>query len=160
MGTRTQPLREEDRSTDRPDGGRATALTLRAQATRAFQVARRRHLADRRGNQDEADTPPPRGLILGTFRVDGLSGAFRWWAIRPAQNLKPTSYVCPLCDQQLHAMSEHTLLVPEGDASRRRHAHTECVATARKAGRLPTADEWRKTQPSPPRLRNPLRRHD
>ena len=68
----------------------------------------------------------------------------RWWEIRPAQNLQPKSYVCPLCDQYLHAMSEHMLLVPEGDASRRRHAHTECVARARKAGRLPSRDEWKK----------------
>lgn len=68
----------------------------------------------------------------------------RWWELRAAHNLKPKSYVCPLCDQYLHAMSEHILLVPEGDASRRRHAHTECVARARKAGRLPSRDEWKK----------------
>ena len=87
--------------------------------------------------------------------MDDLFGAFRWWAVRPAQNLKPQAYICPLCDQQLHAMSEHMLIVPEGDASRRRHAHTECVAQARKAGRLPTIDEWRKAQgpPSGPRRR-------
>ena len=90
--------------------------------------------------------------------MDDLSGAFRWWAIRSAQNLKPQTYICPLCDQQLHAMSEHVLLVPEGDASRRRHAHTDCAATARKAGTLPTIEEWRKTQASPPGLRNRLRR--
>jgi hypothetical protein len=35
------------------------------------------------------------------------------------------------------------LITPEGDASRRRHAHTECAVAARKAGRLPTIDEWR-----------------
>jgi hypothetical protein len=35
------------------------------------------------------------------------------------------------------------LLVPEGDASRRRHAHTACAVAARKAGRLPTIGEWR-----------------
>jgi len=92
--------------------------------------------------------------------MDDLPGTFRWWAIRPAQNLKPQTYVCPLCDQQLHAMSEHMLIVPEGDASRRRHAHSDCVAKARSAGRLPTVDEWRKTQPSPPRLRDRLRRRD
>ena len=28
------------------------------------------------------------------------------------------------------------LVLPEGDASRRRHAHTACVVKARKAGRL------------------------
>jgi hypothetical protein len=92
--------------------------------------------------------------------VDDQPPAYRWWAVRPAQNLKPSSYICPLCDQQLHAMSEHMLLVPEGDASRRRHAHTACVAETCKAGRLPTVDEWRKTQPSPPGLDNRLRRRD
>ena len=79
-----------------------------------------------------------------------------WWEIRPAQNLKPTSYVCPLCDGQLHAMSEHMLIVPEGDPSRRRHAHSECVAQARKAGGLPTRDELRKAGPAPPGRRRRL----
>jgi hypothetical protein len=41
------------------------------------------------------------------------------------------------------------LMIPEGDSSRRRHAHTECVIAARKGGRLPTRDEWRQTQPRP-----------
>ena len=75
---------------------------------------------------------------------------FHWWDVRPAQNLKPTAYICPLCDQQLHATSPHQLLLPEGDPSRRRHAHTDCVTKARRAGTLPTQDEWRKTRPSPP----------
>jgi hypothetical protein len=44
------------------------------------------------------------------------------------------------------------LLAPEGDTSRRRHAHTACVAAARKQGRLPTRDEWRATQPREPGL--------
>jgi len=74
--------------------------------------------------------------------------AFRWWELRSAQNLKATTYICPLCDQQLYATSEHTLLLPEGDPSRRRHAHTDCVAQARRAGRLLTQDEWRKTKKS------------
>ena len=73
---------------------------------------------------------------------------FRWWSVKPAQNLKAATYVCPLCDGYLHATSEHMLLLPEGDASRRRHAHTECVAKARAAGRLPSRDEWRNTRPS------------
>jgi hypothetical protein len=68
----------------------------------------------------------------------------RWWTIRRAQNRKPSTYRCPLCDRYLASMSEHVLLVPEGDASRRRHAHTQCAAAARRAGRLPTRDEWRK----------------
>ena len=66
----------------------------------------------------------------------------RWWAARPAQNLKPATYACPLCGQLLHAMSEHVLIAPEGDSKRRRHAHTDCVLAARRAGRLPTYDEW------------------
>ena len=49
-------------------------------------------------------------------------------------------------------MSEHLLIAPEGDVSRRRHAHSECVAGARRAGKLPTLDEWRKTQPTKPSL--------
>ena len=66
--------------------------------------------------------------------------------MRPAQNLKPATYRCPLCGKHLPALSEHVLIWPEGDKSRRRHAHTECVLRARKAGRLPTEDEWRKAQ--------------
>jgi hypothetical protein len=83
--------------------------------------------------------------------MDDRLGTFRWWATKPAQNLKAASYICPLCDQQLLATSEHVLLLPEGDASRRRHAHTGCVETARKQGRLPTLEEWRKTQAAPAR---------
>jgi hypothetical protein len=40
-------------------------------------------------------------------------------------------------------MSEHVLISPEGDTSRRRHAHTACAVGARRAGRLPTKDEWK-----------------
>jgi hypothetical protein len=67
----------------------------------------------------------------------------RWWTIRRAQNRKPATYRCPLCGGHLPALSEHVLVTPEGDGSRRRHAHTQCVVAARKAGRLPTIDEWR-----------------
>jgi hypothetical protein len=67
----------------------------------------------------------------------------RWWEMRPAQSLKPASYVCPFCDGMLHATSEHALISPEGDLSKRRHAHMECVLAARKRGELPTRDEWR-----------------
>jgi hypothetical protein len=52
----------------------------------------------------------------------------------------------------LPALSEHVLLVPEGDSSRRRHAHTDCAVAARKAGKLPTREEWLRTQPRPPSL--------
>jgi hypothetical protein len=77
--------------------------------------------------------------------------SFRWWDVRPAQNLKPTTYVCPLCDLQLQATSEHVLLLPEGDPSRRRHAHADCVEKARRAGKLLTEDEWRKSRSASPR---------
>ena len=68
----------------------------------------------------------------------------RWWELRRAQNLKPASYVCPFCDGMLHATSEHMLIAPEGDLSKRRHAHTDCVLAARKRGELPTSDEFKK----------------
>jgi hypothetical protein len=76
----------------------------------------------------------------------------KWWTARRAQNRKPATYRCPFCGRHLPALSEHMLIAPEGDASRRRHAHTACVLAARKAGRLPTREEWRKTQPQPPSL--------
>jgi hypothetical protein len=75
------------------------------------------------------------------------TGQPRWWTMRRAQNRKPATYRCPLCGNHLPALSEHMLISPEGDTSRRRHAHTDCVLKARKAGRLPTRDEWLKTQP-------------
>jgi hypothetical protein len=71
-----------------------------------------------------------------------------WWAVRRAQNLKPATYRCPFCGYRLHAMSPHVLIAPEGDTSRRRHAHAECAAAAK----LTTYDEWRKTQPRPTSL--------
>jgi hypothetical protein len=76
----------------------------------------------------------------------------RWWTIRAAQNLKPSTYLCPLCGRYLPSLSQHVLLAPEGDTSLRRHAHTACVRAAREAGRLPTKDEWRATQPRRPSL--------
>ena len=76
----------------------------------------------------------------------------RWWYVRRAQNLKPATYRCPLCGRHLPALSEHLLMYPEGDSSRRRHAHTECVLAARKAGKLPTREEWTATQPRGPSL--------
>ena len=65
----------------------------------------------------------------------------RWYEVRAASNRKPATYRCPLCGQRLPALSEHMLVVPEGDASRRRHAHTACVMRARKAGRLPLRED-------------------
>ena len=64
-----------------------------------------------------------------------------WWEIRPAQNLKPATYRCPLCDRPLPALSAHMLLMPDGDARRRRHAHTPCVLRARAAGKLPLRED-------------------
>jgi hypothetical protein len=81
----------------------------------------------------------------------------RWWDVRRAQNRKPATYRCPLCGQHLPALSEHMLIVPEGDPARRRHAHAACVLKARRAGRLPTRDEWRRMQPQPPGVWSRLR---
>src|SRR5437660_11250106 len=69
-----------------------------------------------------------------------------WWTVRRAHNLKPATYRCPLCGYRLHAMSEHVLIAPEGDTSRRRHAHAECVAAAN----LTSYDDWRQNRPRPP----------
>ena len=82
----------------------------------------------------------------------------QWWNIRPARSQKPATYRCPLCGYQLHAMSEHAVIAPEGDVERRRHAHLECVAAALKSGRMRTYDDWRKAQPRKPGLLARLRR--
>ena len=66
----------------------------------------------------------------------------RWWELRPAQNRKPATYTCPLCGELLPALSAHTLMFPEGDHARRRHAHTACVLRVRRRGELLTRDEW------------------
>ena len=76
-----------------------------------------------------------------------MAEAPRWWTLRRAGSLKPATYRCPLCERELHATSEHVLIAPEGNPDQRRHAHTECVAAARRDGRLPSYDEWRATQP-------------
>jgi hypothetical protein len=81
----------------------------------------------------------------------------RWWTMRRAQSLRPATYRCPFCDERLHAMSEHFVIAPEGDVGRRRHAHAECFASARRAGRLPTLEEWRKEQPRRPSLLSRIR---
>jgi hypothetical protein len=73
----------------------------------------------------------------------------RWYTVRPAANRKPATYRCPLCGGQLPALRPHTLVLPDGDASRRRHAHTECVIRARGDGRLPLREE---VEPRPPGL--------
>jgi hypothetical protein len=78
--------------------------------------------------------------------MDDFSAA-RWYAIRPAGSTKPATYRCPLCGRHLPALSEHMLVVPEGDARRRRHVHTACVMRARKAGRLPLREEVQPRRP-------------
>ena len=80
----------------------------------------------------------------------------RWYTIRPAANRKPATYRCPLCNRHLPALSEHMLVMPEGDSSRRRHAHTKCVLEARKAGRLPLREDVE--PPRPGLLKRWLRR--
>jgi hypothetical protein len=67
--------------------------------------------------------------------------------VRRAANLKPATYRCPFCNTHLPALSEHMLVVPEGDANRRRHAHTTCVMAEREAGRLPFRDEVEPRKP-------------
>jgi hypothetical protein len=73
----------------------------------------------------------------------------RWYEIRPARNRKPSTYRCPLCGKLLPALADHMLVLPEGDPSRRRHAHAQCVANARRAGRLALREE---IEPRPPGL--------
>jgi hypothetical protein len=79
---------------------------------------------------------------------DDFRGA-RWYAVRPAANRKPATYRCPLCGGLLPALSQHMLVTPEGDSSRRRHAHSACVMAARKQGRLPLRED---VVPRPPGL--------
>jgi hypothetical protein len=79
----------------------------------------------------------------------------RWYAVRPAANRKPATYRCPLCGGMLPALSEHMLVTPEGDSSRRRHAHSACVVAARNKGRLPLREE---VVPPPPSLLSRLLR--
>lgn len=61
--------------------------------------------------------------------------------MRAAANRKPSTYRCPLCGELLPALSAHMLVLPDGDPSRRRHAHTACVLRAREAGRLPLRED-------------------
>jgi hypothetical protein len=95
---------------------------------------------------------PPDVLLLGDDPAMAKLEKARWWTIRRSTNRKAATYRCPLCGYQLHAMTEHMLISPEGDTSRRRHAHTECVLAAREQGRLPLRDDWLATQPPQPSL--------
>ena len=74
-------------------------------------------------------------------------GQASWYALRPARNRKPATYRCPLCGALLPALSDHVLVLPEGDASRRRHAHVGCVMKARREGRLPLREEIEPRRP-------------
>jgi hypothetical protein len=78
--------------------------------------------------------------------MDDFSQA-AWYAVRAAANRKPATYRCPLCGGLLPALSDHMLVVPEGDASRRRHAHSPCVVKARREGRLPMREEIEPRRP-------------
>jgi hypothetical protein len=71
----------------------------------------------------------------------------RWYAVRRANSRKPATYRCPLCGGELLALTEHLLVLPEGDPGRRRHAHTECVMRARRAGRLPLREDVEAPRP-------------
>jgi hypothetical protein len=66
-----------------------------------------------------------------------------WWSVRRVSSRKPSTYRCPLCGYRLHAMSDHVLIAPEGDMSRRRHAHVECVAAAKLTSRA----DWQRSRP-------------
>ncbi|MCW2978657.1 MAG: hypothetical protein JWO14_384 [Solirubrobacterales bacterium] len=71
--------------------------------------------------------------------------------MRGAQNSKPSTYTCPFCRKRLASMSQHVLIAPEDDKSKRRHAHMECVQKARAAGKLPTKGEWLEAERAPRR---------
>ncbi|WP_459981217.1 hypothetical protein [Nocardioides sp. AN3] len=73
----------------------------------------------------------------------------RWWEMRPAQGRQAKTYTCPICHRRLLAMNPNTLMFPEGDREHRRHAHTECVAKQRKAGKLLTKAEWERAHQRP-----------
>jgi hypothetical protein len=100
----------------------------------------------RRDTAESAGAEKTQSADQRTGRKRGRAAKPQWWEARRAQNRKPATYTCPLCHQLLPALSEHVLLFPEGDHQRRRHAHTACVLRARKEGRLPTRDEWIKSQ--------------
>ncbi len=90
-------------------------------------------------------------------RNDTLPPA-EWYSVRRAVNSKPSTYTCPFCRGHLLALTEHVLVAPEGDTTRRRHAHTQCTLEARAAGTLPSREEWQATQPKPPGLIARLKR--
>jgi hypothetical protein len=84
-----------------------------------------------------------------------MAESVRWWDMRPAQSRQAKTYTCPFCHGRLLAMNPNTLLFPEGDREHRRHAHTECVARQRSAGKLLTRTEWERANRPPRSLRRP-----
>lgn len=84
-----------------------------------------------------------------------MADPVRWWDMRPAQGTRFKTYTCPICHGPLLAMNPNTLLSPEGDRARRRHAHTACVAREWKAGRLLTKAEWERACRPPRWARRP-----
>ena len=78
--------------------------------------------------------------------------AARWWTVRSTHSNKPATYRCPICGRHLPALSEHVLMFPEDDKSRRRHAHTKCVQAARQRGELLLREDWLRQQPRAPSL--------
>jgi len=75
-----------------------------------------------------------------------MADQVRWWDMRPAQGRQAKAYTCPICHRVVLAMTPNTLLFPEGDHERRRHAHTACVVAQRKAGTMLTRAEWERAQ--------------
>ncbi len=111
----------------------------------------------RGGTRREESEPAWVGFAARLLLVPSLERA-AWWSVRRAQNRKPATYRCPLCGSYLPALVEHVLIAPEGESAGRRHAHTHCVLQARRAGRLPTREDWQRTQPRrPSRWRRLLR---
>src|SRR5580700_10362498 len=93
--------------------------------------------------------------IRGDPRENALMSklpAARWWTVRSTHSNKPATYRCPVCGRHLPALSEHVLMFPEDDKSRRRHAHTKCVLEARRRGELLLREDWLRTQLRPPSL--------
>jgi hypothetical protein len=82
-----------------------------------------------------------------TSSLAPMTRVVRWWDMRPAQGKQPKTYTCPICHHRLWGMNPNTLLFPEGDRERRRHAHTACVAKQRKAGKMLTRAEWERAHP-------------
>ena len=95
-----------------------------------------------------------RGALLGGLGIardiaQSMTGSVRWWDMRPAKGGQAKTYTCPICHRLLLAMNPNTLLYPEGDHERRRHAHTACVVAQRKSGNLLTKAEWERSQRPP-----------